>query len=47
MEVTVDMIITEILQQMFADCALDDEGKERIYKKVFDSKKGGETNEED
>ena len=47
MEMTVDMIITELLRLMFADSALDDEGKERIYKRVFDIKKGGEANEQD
>ena len=42
MEMTVDMIILDILRQMFADSALDDEGKERIYQKIFDSKKDGD-----
>ena len=42
MEVTVDMIIAEILRQMFEDSALDDKGKEMIYKRIFDNKKDGD-----
>lgn len=45
METTVDVIIIEILRQMFEDTALDDERRERIYKRVFDSKKDGGTYE--
>ena len=46
MEVTVDMIIAEILRQMFEDSTLDDKGKERIYKRIFDNKRNGEMSAE-
>lgn len=46
MKTTVDMIITDILRQMFADCTLDDKGKERLYKKIFNSIQDGDIYEE-
>lgn len=41
MEFDLDLLITEILRIMAAEDELDDEDKERLYRKIFDSEMAG------